>query len=421
MKCSSNPNPSISNAVAWILPLSLSLLLSSCGSPRNQTVGLPPLPPAGSVNSYVGQPGNAQFNSPLWNITIDHTKNQYSYNSITDNSVSAAGTFSPLTGDFLVLLGSNGYQNGLALELAGDAILLRPGDSTTPLVFAVQQASCFAISGYVKFLFDMAPGLTSIDGAAYGRIYGTTTADGASWQFDNFSEYQAPDGKDVPSDAINPAYVSGFPGNCTSSSGSAAVTSSPLAYFTNGSTSNIPTQYVVSPSGLLFANQNYTSVPPSTGWTYPQVSAWGLSEYSQSLPAGTVGVVKYVGFLLEVNNSSSIFRTRLVGFGNAPMSGTTMTGGTFPNEDPTQALTLNMSVTFGSQDPLNNGVFYLAKLSVPFDNMASCGSPLPNQNGILSCTYNAVALAGRPSGSYALFLTAFDANGNQKVLVLFQQ
>ena len=410
------------NRVSWMtLILAATVLVACSGGSRNQTSGLPSVPAAGSVNSYVGQPGTAQFNSPLWNVSIDRSKNLYSYNSISDNSVSASGAFSGLTTDFLVLLGQNGYQNGLALEFPGEAILLRPGDSTKPLVFAVQQASCFPIQGYVKFLFALTPGVVATNGAAFGRIYGTTTADGASWQFDNLTKYQAPDGKDVPADATFPGYAAGFGANCSAPNGSAVVNAAPLAYFANGATYTIPTRYVISPSGFYFANENYGGVPLSTGWSYPQISGWGISEYSQAIPAFGLAAAKYVGFLFEVNNSSATYRTRLVGFGNAPISGSTMTGGTFANEDPTQSVTVNMSVTFGSPDPLNNGVFYLAKLGVPYDAVSSCVSPLVNQNGILSCTYNAVAIAGQPNNTYAIILSAFDGNGNQKMLVLFQQ
>jgi hypothetical protein len=264
----------------------------------------------------------------------------------------------------------------------------------------------------------MTPGLA---GSAYGRIYGTTTPDGKSWQFDNQTEYQAPDGKNVPADTTFPGYPSGFPGNCGVSSGSAQVTSSPLAYFNNGATYALPTEYVVSPAGFFFENQNYAAnVPASTGWSIPQIAGWGISESPQSLPAAALAPANYVGFLQEANNSGT-YRTRLVGFGNASISGTTMTGGLFPNEDPTQPFTVNMALTFGSQDPLNNGVFYLAKLTIPYDSVSFCPNPAPNQNGILSCTYNAVVVAGSPNGTYVIMLSALDTNGGQKTLVLFQQ
>lgn len=413
---------SLKSVLRSLSVLGCSALLTNCGTTHVPTTGLPTPAPAGPVNSYIGQPATVQTNSPLWAITIDHSKNQYSYGAISGNPVSSTGAFSALTANFVILLGQNGYQNGLALELPGDAILLRPGDSTVPLVFAVQQSSCFAVGGNVKFLFALFPGLIGSNEAAFGRIYGDTTSDGTSWQFDNLTEYQAPDGKNLPADATFPGYAAGYSGKCSTSNGSAAISSSPLAYFNNGNTYTVPTQYVISPSGFFFENQNYGGVPPSTGWVYPQISAWGVSEYSQSLPAAALATASYVGFLREVNNSSATGRTRLVGFGNAPISGTTMTGGTFPNEDPTQPVTVNMAVTFGNQDPLNNGLFFLATLSVPYDgNLSSCPSPAPNQNGILSCAFNAVAVAGQPNGKYAIILSAFDPNGNQKTLALFQQ
>jgi hypothetical protein len=383
---------------------------------------LPNLPPVGQVNSYLGKPGNSQADSSLWTVTFDRSKNVYSYNPISASASPTTGSFAPLTSDFLILLGQDGYQDGLALELPGEAALLRPGDSTTPLIFAVQQASCFPIVGSVKFLYAFSPGLTSTGEAVYGRIYASTATDGSSWQFDNQTEYQEPDGKDVPADADFPGYPSGFPGNCSASSGSATVASSPLTYFNNGATYTAPAEYAINPAGFFFENQNYANVPGNAGWTYPDISAWGMSEASVPISTGGVATTNYVGFLFEANVSSGAYRTRPVGFGNAPISGTTMVGGTFPNEDPTQLPSGDMSVTFGAQDPLNNGLYYFAKLTIPYDGgQASCASAVPNQLGILTCTYPAVAIASRPSGQYAVILSAFDANGDQKTLVLFQQ
>ena len=317
-------------------------------------------------------------------MTINHSNSSYSYtNPNSGSTVPTTGALSNLTGGFLVLLDQNGYQNGLALEIPGEAIILRPGDSTVAPVFAVQQASCFAIGGNVK-------------------IYASTNSDGSLWQFNNQTEYVAPDGS-VPSDADFPGYPSGYSGTCSASNGAAAVTSAPLAYFNNGvatSTYTLPTESVISPAGFFFENQSYVNVATTVGWNYPAISAWGVSEPSAPLTIGSVATANYVGFLFEA---------------------TVMTGGTFPNEDPSQPVTVNMSVTFGTEDPLNNGLYYLAKLTIPYDgDQSNCATPIPNQTGTLTCTYNAVATVGS-IGQYAIVLSAFDASGDQKTLVLFQQ
>jgi hypothetical protein len=400
-------------------------MLTACGGSKPPLAGLPTPAPSGQVNSYVGGQGNSPSQQSAWSVTIDRSSNTYSYiNPNSGSTTATTGALSSLTGGFLILLDQNGYQNGLALEVPGDAVILRPGDSTVAPVFAVQQAGCFAIGGDVKFLFNFTPGLTGTDEAGFGRIYASTSTDGSAWQFDNQTEYVAPNGS-IPADADFPGYPSGYPGTCSASNGAASVTSAPLAYFNNGQASTtytIPTEYVISPSGFFFENQSYASVPTDVGWNYPAISAWGFSEPTSPTIIGSVATANYVGFLFEASVDSSTYRTRVVGFGNAPISGTVMTGGTFPNEDPTQPVTVNMSVTFGTQDPLNNGLYYLAKLTIPYDGgQSNCGTPVPDQAGTLTCTYNAVATVGFPGGQYAIVLSAFDAAGDQKTLLLFQQ
>jgi len=403
-------------------------MLTGCGGSTPPQVGLPTQPGAAPVNSYVGGQGNSPSEALPWSVTIDRSKNVYSYsNPSSPSPVPVTGSVAALTGGSLVLLGPNGYQNGLAVEIPGDAIILRPGDTTTAPVFAVRQASCFTIGGNVKFLFVFSPGLTITNQAFFGRVYASTGSDATQWQFSNQTLYQAPSGS-LPSNAIVPGYPGDYPGTCTSSSGSAAVSSAPLANFgagsQNSSTYTLPTEYVISPGGFFFENQDYVNVPPALGWSYPAISAWGVSEPPAPLAVGATAQVSYVGFLFETTNGNKTYRTRLVGFGGSSVSGTVMTGGTFPNEDPTQPSTVNMSITFGTQDPLNNGVYYLAKLTTPDDGTAftiSCLTYGVGQSGTPACTNNAVATVGYSNGRYAIILSAIDTSGNQEMLVLFQQ
>jgi hypothetical protein len=420
----------------WVCLFALSVMMTGCGGSKPATqAGLPPPATAGPVNSYVGGQGDSPSAQSTWSVTIDHSKTSYSYGPVSPTTVPVAGAFANLTGGFLILLNQNGYQNGLALEIPGEAIILRPGDSTTAAVFAVQQASCFPITGNVKFLFAFTPGLSGPNLPFSGRIYASTNSDGSLWQFNNQAEYIAPyvyevsEGGIAPISTTFPGYPSGYSATCGVSAGSAVVSSTPTAYFQNGITYTLPTQSVISPAGFFFQKQDYSNVNPAAGWSDPTMSAWGVSEPSVPLAINGVATANYLGLFVEANLNTGAYRTRPVGFGNAPIAGTVMNGGTFPDEDPTQPVTQNMSVKFGTQDPLNNGVYYLATLTVPYDGgQSACGTPVPSPNGTLSCTYKAVAMVGTRNYQYAstleqytIILSATDESGNQKTLVLFQQ
>jgi hypothetical protein len=423
---------SLRASLAAALLFATLMVLSGCGGTKAPLVGLPTPPPAGEVNSYVGKPGNSPSDNSLWSVTIDRSKNVYSYGPTSGNTAPTTGSIATLNNNFVILLDQHGYQSGLAVEVPGQAIILRPGSSAAPLIFAVQQTSCFAIGGNVKFLYALSPGLSSSNTAFFGQIYAATSADGGSWQFNNQTNYLSPyvfqvqNNSNVPSDAEFPGYPAGYPATCNGTAGGATVSATPLAYFNNGANSySVPTQLVISPGGLFFENQSYANVPASEGWQYANVSAWGVTEPSAPFTVASVAAANYLGFLFEANPSSAIYRTRLVGFGNAPISGTVMNGGTFPSEDPTQLPSTNMSVTFNTQDPLTNGLYYLAKLTIPNDApttfTASCLSFGVSQTGDSTCTNDGVAMVGKQNGLYTIILSASDTSGNQKTLVLFQQ
>jgi len=418
------------------LPVALLLVAltaaSGCGGKTEApSVGLPGSPPAGEVNSYIGQPGDSPSNS-LWSATIDRSNNTYSYGPTSGGTPATTGSIATPTSNVVILLGPNGYQSGLAVEVPGQAIILRPGNSTAPLVFAVQQASCFAIGGNQKLLYVLSPGLSGPNTAFFGEIYAATSSNGSNWQFNNQTNFISPyefdvdEHSDVPAEAVFPGYPGAYSATCTTAGGAASVSASPMAYFNEGTNSYpVPTQFVISPAGLFFENQSYVNVPATEGWPYPNVSAWGVGEPGAPLLTSFVATANYIGFLFEYNVASSIFRTRLVGFGNAPVSGTVMQGGTYPNEDPTQSPTINMSVTFNSQDPLNNGVYYLAQLTIandaPSTFTGSCLSYGLSQSGSSTCTNDGVVTVGDENGQYTIVMSASDASGDQETLVLFQQ
>jgi hypothetical protein len=327
-KCSPKKSSLLVSFSAALLLIALGVASGCGGKSQAPLVGLPGVPQAGEVNSYVGQPGDSPSNNALWGVTVDRTNNTYSYGPTSGGTPATTGSIAVLNNNFIVLLGPNGYQNGLAVEVPGQAVILRPGDSTQPLVFAVQQPSCFDIGGNVKFLYALSPGISGPNDPFFGRIYAATSSGQGAWQFNNQTNYVSPyqfeveSNSNVPSAADFPGYPADFSATCNSAQQAATVSATPLAYFNDGATTfSVPTQFVISPGGIFFENQNYSNVPSSEGWQYQNISAWGLSESPTPVSVG-VAAASYAGFLFETNFSSGIFRTRLVGFGNAPISGT---------------------------------------------------------------------------------------------------
>jgi hypothetical protein len=374
-------------------------------------LGLPiqpdPFIPA-SGNSYVGTQAASPSNTTgkMWSVNIDHIKTQFAYSE--GDAPTRSGAFVPMNG-YLLLLDQHGYETGFALEVQGRALLLRPGDSSTPLVFAVQQPDCFSIGGNVKFQYVMSPGNPTAGQATFGRIY--ATRQGTRWDFSGQSKYQVPDGKNIPTNAYIPSYPSSFSGTCGATADAASVNVSPTPQY------GIPTQFIVGPTGYFLETQNYTNDPSLS--QYGDLSAWGIVEPSAPLSASKIASASYVGFLFESNNG--VYLTRPVGFGGLTTSGSVMTGGTFLNENPINPQGTEMTVSFGSQDPLNNGLYYLAKLTLPLPPNVSCTSPGIDLNGNPTCTYTAVATVGNPEGKYCIILTTYDGSSNQKILFLMQQ
>jgi len=94
-------------------------MLTSCGGGGNTLVGLPVPPVAGEANSYTGKPANSQSDNRLWNVSVDHSKNSYSYNPLSGNTAPVAGNFAPLNGGFLVLWARITIRMGLHWRFPG--------------------------------------------------------------------------------------------------------------------------------------------------------------------------------------------------------------------------------------------------------------------------------------------------------------
>jgi hypothetical protein len=316
---------------------------------------------------------------------------------------------------FLLLLDASGYQMGYGLEIPGQVAILRPGNSSTAPIFAVQQPNCFSIGGNVKLQFALVPGDVASGYATFGKVYATTNSDGSAWSFDGLTQYQLMTSLDVtPANASIPSYPTAFSGNCSASNGAASVNIPPSPTY------SVPTRFIISPGGFMLEDQNYTNMSQGSQSLLGDIASLGIVGPTSPLTTSSVTHQNYLGFLFEASNGT--YLTQPVGFGIVASS-TAVNGGTFPNEDPTQTPNSNMSIAFGSQDPLNNGLYYLATFTLPVNSIeaASCSAPGTDSSGDATCTYDAVASVGTPEGKYAIILTAYDSSGYQKVLVLYQQ
>ncbi|AXC09540.1 hypothetical protein ACPOL_0155 [Acidisarcina polymorpha] len=419
--------------------------------PPNVVTGLPTPAAAGPVNTYNGgqSPG-------AWTLNLDDTKNAFSYQPVTYPA-------QPVTGSLQV---GGGFSSlgaaGLVYEVLGRAAVLRPGSSATSPIFAVPQTGCYAITGKMRFQYiDLYPGSlatflseTNLDPLGYGSIVASTDPTGKTWQFENLQGSAGP----VPN--VQASVVSGpasFTGSCAASNSEASIgLSGPSlldAYWatTDGTAFNGPSfvsslsptaQSIVwvGPSGFFAADQSDPVQVPSSG-----ASVAGMAEPASPLSTSAVAAGQYLGFLYQAPISASSGSaattafTAPVGFGQVvPSSGSTITGGIFPNDDVTGTPNSDTQITLGTQDSTVNGLYASVSITVldPAQNCANFpGSPIGfplsgvsssvNALGYVTCTFPGVAIAGNPDGKYAIFVSAYNwaaaLGGVPEEFFLFQQ
>jgi len=413
---------------------------AGCGSSKPVTVvpnpslptGLPTPPTPGTVNTYSGvqSPG-------AWTFTLDNTKNTFTYQPATYPATPVAGAIQA-EGSFSSL-----GSSGLAYESLGQAAVLRPGDSTASPVFGAPQTQCYAITGKLRFLYiamfpgtlnlgspNLSPdGLTIGFGSGYGSIVASTDSTDKTWQFENMQ------GNAV----VGPA---SFTGTCATASGQAAINFSgpsllnsfwnpqPVTAPTAGTRSNI----WIGPTGFFAADQSDPTQASPTG-----ASVAGVAEPSSPLSTSAVAAGQYLGFLYEAAVSANTAYpptaafTAPVTFGQVPSSGTTMTGGIFPNDDVTGPPNSDIQINLGQQNATINGMYNSVSITV-LDPAQNCANfvlfSIPvtsgvNANGYITCTFPGVAVVGNPGGKYAVFVNAYNwaANlgGVPMQIYLFQQ
>jgi hypothetical protein len=406
----------------WIFALTLiaEFIVAGCSNSKIATVvpnpstpvGLPTPPSAGSVNTYTGaeSPG-------AWTLTLDNTNNVYSFSAVTFPSQAAASNSGALTKtNGFTRLGASGY----ALEVKGRVAVFRPGDISTPLVFAVPQAQCYPIGGRLRFQFiGMQTSPNGAVGSAgptngYGSVVASTDTTGTSWQFQNLQ------GNIVNGPAI-------FAGTCSSAGSQAGIELSgqtvlndlwpPNEEIQTGIPAGASSSIWIGPSGFFVADQSEPGSNPPTG-----ASIAGMSEPSSPLPTLDMTSQVYLGFLYEpattpyLGSAPSPAVTSPVTFGQAGVSGSALIGGDFPNDDITQPPNSDIAINPGKQDATLNGLYTSVSITVsdPAQNCANYTGSGENAtfgitpDGSFICTFPGVAVAGNPEGKYALFVSTYN-------------
>ena len=190
----------------------------------------------------------------------------------------------------------------------------------------------------------------------------------------------------------------------------------------------------IGPSGFFAADQSDPTQTSPTG-----ASAAGMAEPASPLSTSALAGAQYLGFLYEppafayLANPVTPAFTAPVSFGQVAASGSTMTGGIFPNDDVTGPPNSDIEINLGKEDGTLNGLYTSVKITVldPAQNCANFTDyAIPatigiNPQGYITCTFPGVAIAGNPDGNYAIFVNAYNwaarLSGVPMQIYLFQQ
>lgn len=354
----------------------------------------------------------AAYNLPggVWTLTLDDKNNFFSYLDV--GSYSALTPPPPSIGNFTIangfldmtLNGGSHGSGGYAIEIPGSAAAFRPGDGTHYAVMAVSANSCqnpaanttyqFVALGHPRSPVDASPY------PAYGSIQ--ATAQGTAWSFANFNEYT------VDGASLSPAKIPS--GTCAFTQEGYVVnipTSDPQ-------TNNFPFTVAVGPTGFFMADLGQNGLYDAGAF-----GLVGTVQPSSQLSTSDIVSGKYIGFQYVPLQAEFNFYGQTVNFGSvtAPVafgqtagSGTTITGGVYPDDDVTQTPPGNITIDLGTQDSKNNGLFKSVTVTIP-DPTGSCiARPYGGNdaNGNPTCVFPGVAVVGNPGGKFAVFVTADD-------------
>lgn len=268
---------------------------------------------AASTNSYVG----TQSPGDLWLLSIDDSAKTFSATN-QSASLTYSGTFTALPNGFYktsittsndpnLPAGTNGY----ALEVPGVALVISLGGSTDKPIAAIVPGPCPTISstGLNADLINLGHSTyDSTTSESYAAVSAMQSGSNYNFTVDSY----------LLDGTLRTASSGPLPNSGTCTNGVITVPSVPDA---SGGTSNVTA--VAAPNGLYVLDLGRNSVTNNG-----KGGAVGTTTNIDPTQLSTAMTANYLGFLFK-RNSTPI--TTLVGFG--PGSGTSITGGTYVNQD----------------------------------------------------------------------------------------
>lgn len=383
------------HAALSVLALATALLLAGCanggGSANTTSTATWPsaTPPAPTqTNTYIGtqSPG-------LYTITVDHTKNSFSFQNLSTSSAVVSGTFTTTANGFLNL-GSAGY----ALEMPSRAVLLIPSAATAATsaeVFGIASPSCQVIPektafGYVAMDSQYSGNLGGTeDGIGSGTIYASTDSGGANWAFGGELQYDLPYTDNLTSYTPLP---DPFTATCAAGNGESSVIQTAITV-----PSSIPANFVVGPTGFFLEDRYQSSLTNGNNG----VAFIGAVAPPTPVNLSALNGLTFLGVQATGGNNGvglTSPRQSLVSFtASTDKSGNSilLTGGAFPSNDPTQVPGSGLAIDLGAQDANNNGSFQSASATF------STGTVFYSAG-----TYNGFALVSNAGGKYTIFVVS---------------
>uniref|UniRef100_A0A372IS27 Uncharacterized protein n=2 Tax=Paracidobacterium acidisoli TaxID=2303751 RepID=A0A372IS27_9BACT len=375
----------------------------------------------GTVRTYQGVSNMIQAtygalgSVPSWSLVLSSTESSFRHNDAYSSDVlPVTGTYSSDNG-YLLLTSSGqppaGEGQGYSLVLPGEAALLRPGDSTFAPVIAADMESCPAIKNNETFLFVALPGLfwNNATSAAYGTVQAATDTTGVSWSFSSQSQSL------LTGSGSPPSYPTSFSGTCGQGINGYNIGYG-ISILPTAKTPYYSPTISVSPGGLFTESATGAAVTNiNAPNNYPQQPLVGVAAPSSALDTNGLAAGKYLGFMYQSlpnsNSADQTQTTQLISFGTiTPGAGTTMTGGVFPKDDPSQMPATNVVVNLGAQSASQNGLYTGVRVTMPDTSTVAgtCakygGSPGMTAGGSLTCSFPAVAVAGNPDNKFVIFL-----------------
>jgi hypothetical protein len=426
--------------------------IAGCGG-ASKTVATTTLPtPAtpGKFNTYIGTQGAQNVAAPsyipqggLLTASLNDTTADFTWQNTTYGYPSPGtlgGKFTVASGFLDLSTVSYGTVNnpllgaspGYALELPGRAVLLRPGDNTIPPAMLVPSlsaatASCQVINNPAVFQFvtlpdpldavvETPPFAETYGGPAYGVV--SASGKGTNYILSSYQSFY------LGGASAKPAALGS--GLCAQTLAGAAVT------IAADTTNNVPaTTIAIGPTGFFLMDQTEEKSGSSNG----RPGGLGVIQPTSALDVTSIVAGKYLGFEFEPAYEGQTLPdgsglnypiTNPVAFGVTAGKGTSIVGGFYPNDDPTQKPLTDTTINLGTQDASSNGLFPKASVTIP-DPGSVCafngrGTVGIDGAGNPTCSFPAVIVAGNPEGKFALFLIANDfVSSSAMGIYLFQQ